>query len=447
MQDTLFDVAVVGGGIMGSAAAYHCARLGLRTALLERFELGCHARGSSHGLTRIVRRSYPSPLYTSLMRRAYELWADAEAEVAGCAGLEGPLLESVGGGLDICAGGSTVLAELRAACAAAGAPLEDVSPADARRRYGLELRDDEVAIFQRDTCVAAASRAVAAFQALARSRGAELLSHAEVESVVRSGTAGEERAWDVATADGRRVRARRVVVCPGPWAAPLLRRLFGLELPSLRVWQCTTMFFRRREGGQPPLEALPVLINYGGRPLWSRRNGGGGEVEAAVAEDDVDADADADADAPIYSCPVVGDPSRAKFAIHRGVETSADGRDFAPDEAGTVAPVQAWLRARLPNFDAESPEDKSTCLYTMTPDEDFIIDELDGEHAGIVVACGFSGHGFKFGPLIGAWLAAMASGRGADASVEALGPGVIVAEARAAFSLSRAALRLRKGAA
>jgi glycine/D-amino acid oxidase-like deaminating enzyme len=83
----------------------------------------------------------------------------------------------------------------------------------------------------------------------------------------------------------------------------------------------------------------------------------------------------------------------------------------------------------------------------MTPDEDFIIDELDGEHAGIVVACGFSGHGFKFGPLIGAWLAAMASGRGADASVEALGPGVIVAEARAAFSLSRAALRLRKGAA
>ena len=381
------DVAVVGGGVMGSAAAYHCAARGLRCALLERFALGGHSRGSSHGASRIVRRSYPSRLYTALMRRAYELWAEADAERASLSSAaaaapdapagDGPLLDRVGGGLDLVGRGSRVHGELLAACAAAGAPLLELAPAEALARFGLRLRADEVALLQADTCTANASRGVAAFQRLATARGAALLGEADVVAIAAEGGGDEaSRRFLVSAADGRRVRARRVVVCPGPWAAPLLSRLLGLELAgALRVWQCTTMLFRRRVSAAPA-EPLPVLIDYGDRPMWSRRQGGAGVEENAAAaagekgEGEGAADGgewdDAAAEQPVYSCPSVGEPTRAKFAVHRGAETTADGRDFVPDVALTVAPVQAWLRQRLPAFDADAPEEQLTCLYTMS---------------------------------------------------------------------------------
>ena len=477
----VFDVAVVGGGVMGAAAAYHAARRGLSCALLERYALGGHERGSSHGPSRIVRRTYPSTLYTTLMRRAYELWHEAEGERAalGLGAAEGPLLErGVGGGLDLCDASSRVLAELRAACAAVGVPLETLDADAAHRRFGLRLRASEVAVHQRDTCVAAASRCVAGFQLLARARGAALLGNAEVVSVEREAPGGGAlRPFAVATADGRCVRARRVIVCPGPWAAPLLERLFGLRL-RLQVWQCTTAFFERRPAPadtgrcQSAVEPLPVLIDYGERPLWARRQGGDdgaapGPVADASSSSATSAAAAAAGGAladddelaqPIYSCPCIGEPGRAKFAIHRGVDTTADDRSFEPTLA-LLAPVQAWLRKRLPDFDAEAPLDASTCLYTMTADEDFVIDALDGDEAGVIVACGFSGHGFKFAPVIGALLAAMASAgaegaegaAGGDSAVagavaEALGPGVDAAEVARAFSLKRAALQVASGA-
>ena len=422
---SVFDVAVVGAGIMGSCAAYASALRGRSVVLLEALEFG-HISGSSHGPSRIVRRTYPSRLYCALMRRSYALW-----DAASAAGSGAHLLTRVGGGLDIAYRDSAVLAALRAACADAGVALVDVSADEALRRFGLVLRAHEVAVFNADTCIVDASRATASFQRLARERDAALVERFAVASIESSGV------HVLRADDGRSVRARRVVVCPGPWAAPLLRRLFGLEL-NLQVWLCCTMFFEwRREDNREAAaadeerEPLPVLIDYGERPLWT----GAGAGPSSPSNNDA-------CDAPIYSCPVPGEGRLAKFGVHRGVLTTAAGRGFAPSAAETVEPVQRWLCARLGHFDAAAPRDATTCLYTMTPDEDFVIDEVPGR-PGIFVACGFSGHGFKFGPVVGEMLADLAWG---DEGEGGLGREER-ALAAAAFSMRRPALGLREGVA
>lgn len=112
----------------------------------------------------------------------------------------------------------------------------------------------------------------------------------------------------------------------------------------------------------------------------------------------------------IYSCPSSEHeyPGLIKFAVHQGLPIpTADARTFAPHEAYTVQPVKDWLSKHVPFVDPV-PVMADTCLYTMTPDEDFIVDFAPG-NKNIIVAAGFSGHGFKFGALIGRILADLAS--------------------------------------
>lgn len=108
----------------------------------------------------------------------------------------------------------------------------------------------------------------------------------------------------------------------------------------------------------------------------------------------------------MFSCPSSEFPGMIKFAVHAGVPVTAESRTFEPAVATTVAPLIAWLTRTVPFLDA-TPVSAETCLYTMTPDEDFIID-YHPTNANVVIAAGFSGHGFKFGPLVGAMLAGMA---------------------------------------
>lgn len=437
-----FDVLVIGGGVMGSAAAYACAVRGDRVALLERFAFG-HARGSSHGPSRIVRRTYPSPVYTSLMTRSYELWAAAEAACGE------PLLRACGGGVDVVSTrAGSMYADLRAACAAEGVPVDELSPDVARARFGLQLRAHEVALWQRDTCVVDASRATAVFQELARARGATLIANADVTELVTPDAGDGPAAFCEVSAvvDGcvQRFSARRIIIAAGAWAAPLIARLVPTapRLP-LVVWQCTTMFFERKADAREDLPPLPVLIEYGDRPLWApvqNEFSGVAACGGSTAGDSV-VDTPSAALPPIYSCPDITSVGgrRAKFAVHSGaIFPSADARDFEPDVAVTVAPVQEWLRARLPAFDADAPRDASTCLYTMTPDEDFIIDKI---HPRVTLAAGFSGHGFKFAPVVGELLAALASAADVDAAVAAaLGPRIDATAVRSAFSVTRPSL-------
>jgi len=395
----LFDLAIVGGGIMGSAAAWRASAAGLRTVLLEASPTPTHARGSSHGFSRIIRKTYADATYARLMCAALPLWDEASracgagplrAVAAGDGARRAPPLVAATGGLSLVDEGSPAHAGLLRAAAAAGVPLVPVGAAAALARWGLALPPGALALEEpgASTGVAVgAGRCVAALQGLAAGLGCQLRCGAEVEDVQAVEAGGGALAARVALKGGGAVRARRVALCPGAWAGPLVARVCRLALP-LQPLLCSTGYYRAK---RPPgaAEALPVVID------WRAEAGGG-----------------------VYSCPVTpGSEEEAawgrdavKFAVHAGVPTSAEGRPFEAHAPTTVAPVAAWLRRHLPHVEAEPlPGSVATCLYTMTPDEHFVLDAVplwtaDGLRSahGLAFLCaGFSGHGFKFAPLVG----------------------------------------------
>jgi glycine/D-amino acid oxidase-like deaminating enzyme len=142
----------------------------------------------------------------------------------------------------------------------------------------------------------------------------------------------------------------------------------------------------------------PVVVDYGDGQAWTSTSSY--EQPARVNTSD-------EGPAPlIYSCPSIEFPGLIKYAVHSGTATTASERTYVPDCAATVEPVRRWLRKHAP-FVADDPVLAETCLYTNTPDEDFVVDVLP-HRPSIVVACGFSGHGFKFAPLIGQAAAGLA---------------------------------------
>jgi glycine/D-amino acid oxidase-like deaminating enzyme len=262
-------------------------------------------------------------------------------------------------------------------------------------------------------CAVGAGRCVAAAQAAAVALGAALRLGAEVTGIsLAPPTAAQQGpAAAIALRCGARVLARRVVLCPGAWAAPLLQGALGLPRPlPLQPLLCSTAYYRLRDGGSgggggggsgggaaaPATEPLPVIID------WRAEDGRG-----------------------VYGVPATewgpeGSAFRGavKFAVHAGTPTTAAGRPLLPDAAVTVAPVTAWVAQHAPLFDPSPIEGSTTtCLYTMTPDEDFVLDEVPvGGVGGLAFLCaGFSGHGFKFGPLVGEiaaqWACASLQGR------------------------------------
>jgi glycine/D-amino acid oxidase-like deaminating enzyme len=166
--------------------------------------------------------------------------------------------------------------------------------------------------------------------------------------------------------------------------------------PNSTLWQGA---HGKCEAASALLFKQPVLVDYGMVPAWT----------SSVAADSSNGSASmrSEDDLPlIYSCPSLEFPGLIKYAVHNGVATTADERTFVPDTAATIEPVRRWLRKHA-RFVSDVPVLAETCLYTNTPDEDFIIDMLPGR-PHIVVAAGFSGHGFKFTPLVGQAAACLA---------------------------------------
>lgn len=378
---------------MGSAAAWRASAAGLRVLLLERSPTPSHATGSSHGHSRIIRRTYLQPHYARLMNLAYPLW-DELSQASHCGPLRAysapdkgvpPLIRHTGG-LSLVLRGSAAHADLLAACAAAGVAVSEVQPAEAAQRWGLTLPQDTVVVLEAgDTgCAIGVGRCVEALQSAAAALGAHVRLGAEVTGLaaVAHAGAGGRRVVEVGLRGAPPVRARKVVLCPGAWAGPLLEGALGLPPLPLQPLLCSTAYYRLKPGAAGGKEALPVTIDWraqGGRGVYGVPVTAWGEEEEA------------------YS-------GAYKFAIHDGVPTSAASRPFAPQAEVSVAPVSAWLAQHAPLLDPTPLQGSiTTCLYTMTADEDFILDSLDvrGE-AGLAFVCaGFSGHGFKFAPLIG----------------------------------------------
>jgi sarcosine oxidase len=353
------DVVVVGAGVMGTSAARWLATRNRHTLLLERFEIG-HARGSSGGPTRIFRLTYHHPDYVRMARLALEEWRALEAEAGE------PLMVTTAG-LDLGEGGRSSAEALESA----GVPFQYLPVEAVRERWpGLRLRLGTEVFVQEDGGVCMAERTVRAQASLASRAGAIVLEHTPVDSILATGMGAEIRT------PAETYRAPVVVVTAGPWAGPLLRTA-GIDLPLVPSFEQVTYF--ALEEASP----LPTIVDWDVNPPRTP-----------------------------YTVPDPETPGHFKVALHMsGPSVDADTRSFDPDP-DRVERVTSYAAERFAPHRAEGGTD--TCLYTNTPDEDFVLDR----HGPVVIGSPCSGHGFKFAPLMGRILADLAMAQPAPLPIE-----------------------------
>ena len=355
-----YDVVVCGLGVMGSAALYQLARRGQRVLGLERFAPG-HDRGSSHGDTRIIRLAYfEHPSYVPLVRRAYELWRELETEAAR------PLLH-VTGIAEIGPPDGTLVTGTLAAARLHGIPHELIAAPELMRRYpAFRLPPHFVGVMQPDGGYVEAEASVQSMLALAQRHGAEIRSG----EVVRAVEPANDKARVVT--DDATIEANSAIVAAGPWMSSLLP---DAKLP-LRVTRQVMGWFAPKE---------PALFSPSRFPVFL--------IESAHGIH--------------YGFPPHGAGLKVAKHHHRDEAVDPDlyDRSISADDE---ALVRAAVAEHLPEANG-TLLDAKTCLYTVAPDGDFIIDRLPGAPS-IVLASPCSGHGFKFAPVIGEILADHASG-------------------------------------
>jgi sarcosine oxidase len=354
-----YDIAVVGLGGIGSATAYWAAREGASVIGFEQFELG-HDRGASDDHSRIIRLSYHTPGYVELARAAYECWAALEADA-------GESLIVRTGGLDLFPPGAAIApGDYRDSLAACGVAFEWLDGSEIRRRWPqFRVADDVEGLFQEAGGIAPAARATAVHQRKALDHGATLLASTPVESV--HAVDGEVEI----VAGGESYRAGRVVIAADAWVNELLAPL-GATLP-LTVLREQVTYFNSPALDQFAPERLPVWI-------WM--------------------------DEPsFYGFPVYGERAIKGAQDCGGLPTTARTRSFDPDPAELARLVE--FMGRLFGTDAiGDPMRTKTCLYTLTPDRDFVLDAVPGTPE-VIVALG-AAHGFKFASWFGRTLTEVA---------------------------------------
>jgi sarcosine oxidase len=360
-----FDLIVIGAGAIGSAAAYHAARRGQRVLLLEQFELD-HQRGSSHGASRIIRYAYDHPHYIRMSKAVYPMWEALEQESG-----DSLFIKRVGG-IDIGKPDGADIANRVTALTAEGIAFEMLSPAETQHRFPqFRLDEDQVALYQADTGALRASRCVLAHVHLAQKHGAMLIDNSPVESIRAIG-AGVE-----VVAGGETFSAARLILAPGSWINDLLGQV-GLSLP-LEVVQCQEQYFDAQPAADYEVGRMPAYIAY--------------------VQDNLDFRMMS------YGIPSI-DGMGVKVAWHSGPKLAhADDNPMQPDME-TIERAQRFSARHLPAA-AVPIKYARPCLYTVTPDEHFVID-THPQYPQIVISSSCSGHAFKFSTLIGDILADLA---------------------------------------
>ncbi|HEY5940453.1 MAG TPA: N-methyl-L-tryptophan oxidase [Gemmatimonadales bacterium] len=351
-----FEYIVLGLGGFGSAAAYWLAkRAGAEVLGLEQFELG-HVRGESQDHSRIIRLSYHTPAYVELAKHAFRAWGQLEKD-------SGEQIVLKTGGLDFAPRVSAIpLTNYSGSMDAAGVGYEALDADEIMRRWpAFRLTDDIHGLFQPESGIAMAARGNAAHQRVARELGATLRDRSPVEAIrPRDGEIEID-------AGGERYRCRRLVIGAGSWSNRALAP-FGIQLPLTVTQEQVTYFATPR----------PADFQPGRFPIWIWMD-----------------------DPCFYGFPIFGEQGPKVGQDAGGKEVTADTRTFEPDQ-DALRRVQDFLGKYIPSALGPIIYTK-TCLYTLTPDRDFVLDAVPG-HPNVVVAIG-GGHGFKFASLIGRTLA------------------------------------------
>jgi sarcosine oxidase len=353
-----YDAIVVGLGAMGSAATFHLAQRGLRVLGLDMFPLG-HDQGSSHGHHRMIRRSSYRRSHEPLIARAFELWPQLEAE----------------SGQNI----MNLIGEVALGFRREGARYLDINHDPTlggyreildeqalRERFpGFRLCEGMTAMYERTAGFLRPEAGIAAHLAVAQRQGAVIERPVEVRSW---SVEGGDVVVETATS---RFRVERLVITAGPWSNELLASL-GLPLQVVRI---VNVYFEPERPDLWNVEhgAPDFLLSVPEGSYYGMSNIEGTGVKIGRHEN--------------------GEPTTAR-TIRRQVD------------AGEVAMLRNVLDRYMPGASGRVRQ-TLTCMYTMTPDENYIV-ERHPKHAQVVYGCGFSGTGFKFSCVIGEILADLA---------------------------------------
>lgn len=358
--------AVIGAGLAGAAATWQLAAAGHEVTVLEQQETAAGAEGSSHGSARIFRYPYPDRFYVNLVRRSAALWDSLQQQ-------SGRRLITPTGGVDF--GTRRDPRQLAKVMEAEGLEHELVTMEEAAERWPFLSVDTEV-LFSPAAGVIDAETTVNSMLELAQAAGAALRTSWEAAQITRIG-----HGYLIRSTSGQEIEVERIVVAAGGWLPDLLGRL---ELPRGFI------------------EALPRF-----------------EVRQEQAYHFPYAEAEPQWPVLVHKNPVI-----QTYSLPGGRDAEFRGQKLAEFNAGKVLPSAAhqdgvvdganrhriveYVKRHLPGLVPE-PYAETTCLFTNTPDEDFVFDRCEG----ITVVSPCSGHGAKFAPLIGV-LAASAASAGSD---------------------------------
>ncbi len=357
------SVIVVGGGAMGLASAWALARRGAAVTVLERFDV-VNDRSSHGGFTRVIRQAYhEGSNYVPLIVESETEWLALGRRV------EEQLLVRTGL-LEFGPPDHPELLDAIGVCEAMGIDHEVTDAATAMRRWPFAMPDDWTTCFTPSGGYLRVRPCLEAFRAEAEAAGAVVRSRVAVERVVQS-----SGSVAVELDDGSRMSADRIVVTAGPWLPSLLPpALRGREQRGRRV-----LAWSNPQGGRN--DALRRL------PVWGAFLQHGFFYGFPLSDEGV---------------------TGLKLACHTNFlaeESGYIGRPIEPDTVDRavaerdLAPLAEILAAHIP--DGVGPwAHHAVCMYTATPSWDFLLDRLPDDPR-VVVAGGFSGHGFKFAPAIG----------------------------------------------
>lgn len=362
-----FDVIVIGAGIMGSATAYQTAKRGEKTLLLEQFDF-LHHLGSSHGESRTLRTTYPEDYYSSMVIESAQLYEDAEIEIGYKVYFKAPQF-------DLGPADNKSLRAVIASCQKNSIPHQILDHRQVHEEFSgrIELPENWIGLLTEIGGVIKPTKAVSMFQALAHKHGASLRDNIEVVDLKKDEARGGILVY---TSTGEMFWGKKCVVTIGAWMKKLVRKVTGLEIPIQPV-ETSVCYWKIKEGheGKFTIESgFPTFASYG-QPY-------------------------------IYGTPSLEFPGLIKIPVHGGRACNPHERTWV-SEPMLLDSLREWIKGRFGDLvDSKGPVITQSCLYSMTPDEDYVIDFLGGGFGkDVVIAGGFSGHGFKMGPVVGRILA------------------------------------------
>jgi len=378
-----YDVIVLGAGGVGSAALYELARRGVRAVGIDRYQPP-HDRGSSHGQTRVIRQAYfEHPDYVPLLKESYRLWRELESQV-------GKQLFHQIGLVEIGPADGVVVPGVLRAAEEHGLAVERLTAAAIEGRWpGLRVGNDLIGVYEPTAGYLLVEDCVEAHLAAAAAAGAELVIDAAMEGLVfgKGAWSADEHEVVVYLRDEGPITAKRLIIAAGAAAGKMLA---DLSL-GLKVLRKSLFWFRADAPEYDVSSGLPVY-------LFELPGGPSGGI--------------------FYGFPKL-DRRGVKVAEHTGGRevTAMSFADLDPDEEEQNRLMQ-FLAAHLPRATRQITG-HTVCLYTMSPDEHFIVDRHPA-HANVVFAAGLSGHGFKFTPVLGKVLADLALDGGTSLPIDFL---------------------------